>query len=59
MPTHSATLDLTVQAAEERGFRVDLEGFEAAMEAQRARGRQQVVWRMPVTGKLSERHMDK
>lgn len=37
--TFGFPLDLTVQAAEEHSFRIDLDGFDAAMEAQRARGR--------------------
>jgi len=37
--TFGFPLDLTVQATEERGYRVDIDGFDAAMEQQRARGR--------------------
>jgi len=37
--THGFPLDLTREVAEERGLRVDVAGYEAAMEAQRARAR--------------------
>ncbi|MEC8022481.1 MAG: alanine--tRNA ligase [Myxococcota bacterium] len=37
--TFGFPLDLTVQAAEERGFQVDIDGFNHSMEQQRARGR--------------------
>ena len=37
--THGFPLDLTVQAAAERGFSVDQAGFNAAMERQREAGR--------------------
>ncbi len=37
--TFGFPLDLTQLMAEERGFRVDVEGFEAALNAQRARSR--------------------
>jgi alanyl-tRNA synthetase len=38
--TYGFPLDLTELMAEERGYRVDMEGFEAALEEQRARSRQ-------------------
>ncbi len=37
--TYGFPADLTADVARERGLSVDMEGFEAAMEAQRARGR--------------------
>ncbi|MEM8768633.1 MAG: alanine--tRNA ligase, partial [Pseudomonadota bacterium] len=37
--TYGFPVDLTADVARERGLAVDMEGFEAAMEAQRARGR--------------------
>ena len=37
--TYGFPVDLTADVARERGFTVDMDGFEAAMEAQRARGR--------------------
>jgi alanyl-tRNA synthetase len=37
--THGFPLDLTQQAASERGFTVDTDGFEACMERQREMGR--------------------
>ncbi len=41
--THGFPLDLTEQAAEEHGYAVDADGFQTAMERQRAAGRQS--WR--------------
>ena len=38
--TYGFPLDLTADEARRRGFGVDLEGFETAMQAQRARGKQ-------------------
>jgi hypothetical protein len=37
--TYGFPVDLTMQMAEERGMSVDVKGFEAAMEAQKARSR--------------------
>ena len=37
--THGFPLDLTEQACEERGYRVDAEGFQVSMAAQKAKGR--------------------
>lgn len=37
--TYGFPVDLTADVARERGLAVDMDGFEAAMEAQRARGR--------------------
>jgi alanyl-tRNA synthetase len=37
--TYGFPVDLTADVARERGLSVDLDGFEAAMEAQRSRGR--------------------
>ena len=37
--TYGFPVDLTADVARERGLTVDMEGFEAAMDAQRARGR--------------------
>jgi alanyl-tRNA synthetase len=37
--TFGFPLDLTTQIAEERGFTIDLDGYESAMEAQRSAGR--------------------
>jgi len=38
--TYGFPVDLTADIARERGLRVDMEGFERAMEAQRERGRE-------------------
>ncbi|MFT5431155.1 MAG: alanyl-tRNA synthetase [Myxococcota bacterium] len=45
--THGFPLDLTAQAADERGYTVDEAGFESAMAEQRAKGR--ASWKGAVT----------
>lgn len=41
--TYGFPIDLTREIAEERGFQVDLEGFERALQEQRIRGRKAVA----------------
>ncbi len=55
--THGFPLDMTEQAAAERGFAVDVPGFEIAMERQRAAGRQS--WRAAVDTSRWEQLRDK
>ncbi len=45
--TYGLPLELTTELASRRGFTVDAEGFELAMDAQRARARQQAKFFQP------------